>query len=455
MAAEWLQGFAAARLGRAIPFPGGIGERGIMMVEPLGKNTCEVAVIGAGPYGLAVAAHLNDAGVETRVFGEAMSFWRRHMPRGMKLRSPWRATHIADPRGALSLDAYDTAGTLRPGEPVPLDAFVAYGRWFQDRAVPGLDARKVASVEKTTGGFYLRLNDGEVIAARRVVVALGLANQEYRPLEFAGLPAALVSHTCEHDDLARFSGRRVAVVGRGQSACESAALLSEAGAEVELIARGDIKWLGADGDRPSAVKRLLRPVLTAPSAVGPFPLNWAVELPGMVHLFPHDLRRDFSARSLKAGAAGWLRPRFANVKINAGRTIVSARAAGKGVALTLDTGTVAFDHVLLATGYRIDIGKLGILSGDILARLDRLGGSPRLSAGFESSVAGLHFAGSSAVASFGPLMRFVAGAGFAGRAVRRAALRSRSVAQQTSARQARASGAARVDGMKRGFDATR
>ena len=396
-----------------------------VMRKPIGRSTCEVAVVGAGPYGLAVAAHLRAAKVETAIFGEAMAFWQRHMPRGMKLRSPWHATHLSDPGRSWSMDAYDAAQKMRRSDPVPLEQFVAYGQWFQRNAVPDLDPRKVTAIDTAPGGFAIRLDDKETITARRVVVALGLANQEYRPAEFAGLPAAVVSHSAEHDDLSKFKGQRVAVVGRGQSATESAALLSEAGAEVELITRGPVWWLGIGGRQPNALKRILREALTPPSAVGPFPLNWLAELPGIVHRLPVEMRRTYNERTLRAGAAGWLLPRFGKVRVNAGRTILGAGASPGGIALHLDTGPATFDHVLLATGYRIDVARLGVLSADLLARLVRVDGSPVLSAGLESNVPGLHFVGSSAVASFGPLMRFIAGSGYAARAVARAVAGSR------------------------------
>lgn len=399
---------------------------------------CEVAVIGAGPYGLAVAAHLRAANVETMIFGEAMSFWQRHMPRGMKLRSPWHATHLSDPERNWSLDEYDAARKMKRGDPVPLEQFVAYGQWFQRNAVPDLDPRKVTAIDSAPGGFTLRLDDGAVVPARRVVVALGLANQEYRPVEFAGLPAALVSHSSEHDDLSQFKGQHVAVVGRGQSATESAALLSEAGADVELISRGPVNWLGIGGKQPNAVKRVLREMLTPPSAVGPFPLNWLAELPGVVHHLPAGYRQTYNERTLRAGAAGWLLPRFSKVKTNPGRTILGAHATPKGVAVHLDTGTTIFDHVLLATGYRIDVARLGVLSGNLLSRLVRIDGSPILSAGLESNVPGLHFVGSSAVASFGPLMRFIAGSAYAARAVSRAIAKNRAVVRASERQTTRA-----------------
>ena len=74
------------------------------------KSNFDVAIVGAGPYGLSTAAHLRKIpGLNTRVFGETMSFWERHMPAGMLLRSPWSASHIADPKDELTLDAYVAA----------------------------------------------------------------------------------------------------------------------------------------------------------------------------------------------------------------------------------------------------------------------------------------------------------------------------------------------------------
>lgn len=384
-------------------------------------NACEVAVIGAGPYGLSVAAHLRQAGLATKVFGEPMSFWRAHMPKGMRLRSPWRATHMSDPRGAFSLDAFAITQRADRSKPLMLENFVAYGEWFCGHAVGDVDRRTVRSVEATGSGFAIALTDGEVFAAHRVVIAAGLAHQDYRPPVFRDLPAALVSHACDHDDLAPFRGKHVAVIGRGQSATESAALLAEAGADAELISRGDIHWLGEAAAQKSATQQF-HDALAAPSAVGPFPLSWLAEAPALVRHMPFEMRDWFSKRCLKAGAAGWLKPRFADVTCNTGRTIAAARAEADGIVLELDNGSRAFDRVLLGTGYSIDISRIGILSAELLDKIARVDGSPLLRAGLESSVPRLHFVGSAAVKSFGPLMRFVAGASYAARAVTRAAL---------------------------------
>jgi cation diffusion facilitator CzcD-associated flavoprotein CzcO len=384
------------------------------------RDDCEVAVVGAGPYGLSLGAHLKSAGIETRVFGRPMSFGREHMPEGMNLRSPWAATHIVDPDNLLTLDAFSAVTGLGRPDPLPLADFVRYGEWFQKTALPDLDTRQVKAIEPTGREFWLTLADGTTARARRVVIAMGLANQEFRPPAFAGLPAALVSHAADHPCLARFAGKRVAVVGRGQSATESAAILYQAGAQVQMICRGDVHWLGAETSGNAHRRDFywrLHKLLATKSGVGPFPLNWINEQPDAVHRFPHDLRVWLNAKSLRPGAAGWLRARLPGVAIDAGRTIVAAREEGGRVVLDLDNGACAFDHVLLATGYKVDVARFGILPPKLLAGLATDAGSPLLGKGYESSVPGLHFVGSSAVRSYGPLLRFVWGAGYAARTV--------------------------------------
>jgi FAD-dependent urate hydroxylase len=386
---------------------------------------CDVAVIGAGPYGLAAAAHLKAANIVTQVFGEPMDFWRRNMPKGMKLRSPWRASHIADPVKKYSLEAYTSEKGLRRTENFPLDEFVRYGEWFQSRLVPDLDRRKVLRVEATANGFRLRLEDGDIVDAKRVVIAMGLRHQEYRPPQFDGLRAELVSHSSEHAELDHFKGMTVAVIGRGQSACETAVLLHEVGAKVELISRGPVRWIGEETSGGTPAKQFVwdvHHVMSAPSAVGPFPLNWIIDAPDVMRYLPNELRNWISTRSLRPAASAWLRQRGQGMRFNAGRLVVAARRQGSQIALTFDDGSSSVaDHVLLATGYRMDIAKFGVLAPDLLQRIDCIDGYPKLSTGFQSSVPGLHFIGSSAVKSFGGLMRFVAGAGYAARNLTRIA----------------------------------
>jgi hypothetical protein len=392
--------------------------------------SCEAAVIGAGPYGLAIAAHLRAERLETLVFGQVMSFWKRNMPKGMLLRSPWAGSHIGDPSRALTLDHFAATQGGERREPLPLQFFVRYGEWFQRAGVPDVDERFVSRIECVPNGFVLLLEDGEAVRARQVVIATGLEGHEYRPPQFAELPPELASHSSEHGSLAYFVGKRVVVIGAGQSALESAALLLEAGAEVHLVARANaIHWIGSRPD-VGRVRRELQSVahgLSAPAQIGPFPLNWLIEQPDIVRLLPPELKHAISARGLRPSGASWLAPRIGSLRVQTGRVVLSAAQVGDRAVLKFDNRSeLSANHVLLATGYRIDIGGYRFLPPELGARLASTDRYPVLSRGMESSLPGLYFAGAAAVSSFGPLMRFVAGSGFAGqRIARQAALRAK------------------------------
>jgi hypothetical protein len=381
-------------------------------------SECEIAVIGAGPYGLSVAAHLSDR--DLRVFGRPMSFWNDHMPKGMFLRSPRGASNLSAPAAGFDLESFEAEEDLAPEKPLPLATFVRYGRWFQRRAVPDVDERTVRSVDLRGGGFELTLEDGERVEARRVVVAAGIERFARRPELLSALGPERVSHAVEHEDLARFAGRRVAVIGAGQSATESAALLAEAGAEVELIARTDhINWLV----RSASLHRLraFKPLLYGPSDIGPAGLSWLVEWPNVFRRIPRPRQDRWAARAIRPAASAWLQPRVGGVRFTMGRTVKEATEAADGVVMRLDDGSSrTVDHVLLGTGYRIDLGRYGFLSPAVLDAVQRVDGYPLLGRGFESTLPGLHVVGAPAAWSWGPLFRFVAGAGYAAARVRRA-----------------------------------
>jgi len=362
----------------------------------------------------------------TRVFGTPLLSWREHMPKGMKLVSTWQKTHIPDPQDKFTLDAFARQHGFGPRQDkLPLEQFVSYGEWFARQTAPDIDRRTVIRVEDTGHGFCLVLEDGEPVRAQRVVVATGFTQQDFRPAPFVGLPAALVSHSSDHASLDRWRGGRVAVVGRGQSACESAALLREAGADVELICRGDICWLDDAQDlnaRQPGWRTRLGKMLGVPSAMGPLPLNWLNEWPGMVHNTPGRVRGWINSLSLRPAVAAWVKPRLAGVRVHAGRTIADVTIRDNQVAIALDNGLKVYDHVVLATGYRTKIARLRMLPRELLQRIAQIDGSPTLATGFVSTVPGLYFIGASAAKSFGPLMHTIAGAGYAARAVTRAVL---------------------------------
>lgn len=381
-------------------------------------DSCEIAVVGAGPYGLSAAAHLHAAGRDVRVLGRTMSFWRERMPAGMLLRSPYPACSLSDPDGALTLDAYERALGLETAVPVPLDRFVDYGAWFREQAGLDVDERLATRVTRN-GAFRIELEDGSTLTARRLVVAAGIGDFANTPDVFAGLGAGAVSHAVDEPDLARFAGRTVAVIGSGQSALESAALLHEHGAETEVICRsGRVHWLSF---RLQHELGLLSRLLYAPPDVGPAGVSHLVARPGLYRWLPRRTQVALWPRVLRPAGAGWLAPRVRDtVRITTGRHVVAAEPAGNRIRLTLDDGGLReVDHVLLGTGYRVDVARYPFLAPELVAGLRRANGHPVLRRGLESTVDGLHFVGAPAAWSFGPLLRFVAGAEFAARTVAR------------------------------------
>jgi hypothetical protein len=377
----------------------------------------EIAIVGAGPYGLAAAAHLHS--FRPTVFGRPMSFWREHMPAGMLLRSPRQASNISAPGRRFSLRDFESEQGLEPLKPLPLRTFVEYGAWFKERTGADVDERLVKEVARENGGFRLTLDDGEVCTSRAVVIAAGISPFAWRPPEFASLPDDLVSHSVDHSDLSRFRGQKVIVVGGGQSAVESAALLHEEGATVELLVRAPhLNWLTRSGllHKASSLRRLLY----APADVGPAGVSWLVAAPGAFRRLPRRIQDPLAQRSIRAGASAWLVSRVDGVTIKEGRHTGSAGVDGGRIQLTLEDGeVVAADHLLLGTGYRVDIARYPFLSPSLLEQIARVGGYPRLRRGFETSVPGLFVVGAPAAWSFGPLFRFVAGTRYAGTALAR------------------------------------
>jgi FAD-dependent urate hydroxylase len=380
----------------------------------------DVAIIGAGPYGLSAAAHLRAAGVETRVFGHTMEFWERHMPLGMRLRSAYDACHISDPEHRLTLRHYEEASAEQLATPVPLARFIDYGRWFPRQIALDPDPRRVDAIDIGRQGFRIRLQGAEELHAGRVVIAAGIAPFADRPREFDGVMCPRVSHSSDLRDPGGFAGSRVIVVGAGQSAVESAALLEESGADVEVVARApQIRWL-ARSSRLHQLPRALRGLLYHRTDVGPAMVSQIVARPDLFTLLPRSFQDDITWRSIRPAVSAWVLPRVGNVRFTTGRKVIEAARDGEGVRLRLDDGSMrSAQHVVLATGYRVNIAHYCFLAPALLHRISRVDGYPELGPGLESSVPGLHFLGAPAAYSFGPLLRFVSGTRYASRALTR------------------------------------
>jgi thioredoxin reductase len=376
---------------------------------------CDVAVIGAGPYGLSAGVHLKAKGITACVFGEPMEFWAHKMPEGMLLRSPRVASSLSDPDRAFTLEAYEAASKKEPCAPLPLDTFVEYGRWFRHQLGSELDQRTVRCVDRDQPGFRLTLEDGQQIRSTSVVIAAGIGPFKKKPSVFQNLSPQQAIHCYEGREVRKFAGKRVVVIGAGQSALESAALLHEAGAQVEVIARqAEFRWIG----QHSWLHHMgpVSSMLYSSHDVGPLGISRLVAYPKLVSHVPLGIRDKIRTRAVRAAGSRWLPPRLANVKMTRGRSVLEAKTTGDEVALKLDDGSERrVDHVLLGTGYQVDISRYDFLPPDLATAIEQFDGYPRLGSGFRCSVPGLHFIGATAARSFGPLLYFVAGTEFASR----------------------------------------
>lgn len=385
----------------------------------------DVAIIGAGPYGLSIAAHLNARDIPFRIFGKPMSVWATKMPRGMRLKSEGFASSLSDPESQFTLREYCRQQGIRYGdigEPVQLETFVAYGLAFQNRFVPNLEDQIVTSLRREGATFELLLQDGEKIFARRVIIAVGITYFANVPPVLAALPSALVSHSSAHNDLTGFRDRRIAVIGAGASALDLAGLLHAAGASVDLIARvPSIRFQDPPRPRPWT-ERLRHPRTGIGSGLE---MVFYAHMPHWFRHLPERIRLN-RVQKILGPAPGWFSKEdvVGKVSLHLGKEIVDARSEAGRLVLKLSDRDgqqeqVEAEHVIAATGYQVDLHRVAFLDSELRAHIRKTGAAPALSASFQSSVPGLYFVGVSAANSFGPLMRFAFGARFTARRLTR------------------------------------
>ncbi len=380
------------------------------------QPSTQIAVIGAGPYGLSLAAHLAHAGADFRVFGKTLATWRDHVPQGMLLKSDGFATNLSHPDPDSTLAAYCAAHGLEYDDkliPVKLSDFLEYSAWFQDKYAPMVEEANVSRLSQIPGGFLLTLENGESFTAAHVVLGVGLTHFRSYPTEVT--PGPQVTHSFDHYDMRPLAGKEVLILGGGASAVDAAAAAAEVGATVTLLARTPvIRYHEApDPDAESWLSAIANPS----TGIGP---GWrsffCARTPRLFRRLPEDVRLR-ATRSHLGPAPGWfMRGKLeGKVKMVLGHTLTGSQVDGGKVAVHArdkdgNPVTVRADQVICATGYKPDLRRLEFMDEAIRAQIDHVEHTPHLSDHFETSVPGLYAMGSLAANTFGPLMRFMVGA---------------------------------------------
>ena len=383
----------------------------------------DVAIIGAGPYGLSVAAHLEALGVDFRIFGKPMQLWREHMPPGMRLKSDGSSSDLVDPDDTLTLKKFCAAEGLAHHDsqlPVALDTFVAYGMTFQRRFVPQLEEKFLSAMERAANGYVLRFDDGDVVIARRVVIAIGVADFVYLPEFLRGLPGEFVSHASRFGAFDALDGKNVTVMGAGASAIDIAGLLRDRGTDVSLMTRrATIEFHAPPGHR-SWKNRLRAPN----TGIGS---GWRLRIfhdqPLAFHILPESARLH-QISTLLGPSAGWFMKDSIVGKVPIMTSLTPRAATVRNGKLHIEatdqfnaTKTIVTDHLIAGTGYKIDLRKLDFLNDALRAEIKQVANTPVLSTHFETSAKGLYVIGPASMNNFGPLVRFVHGARYTARRI--------------------------------------
>ncbi|WP_029192529.1 NAD(P)-binding domain-containing protein [Paenibacillus harenae] len=353
----------------------------------------DVIIIGAGPYGISLASYAVQQGLSYKLIGHPMDFWKTQMPQNMFIRTPYELVQFPHPRNKFSIQQFAKETGTPLSDPLPRPVFVDYALWYAQRTGVAFTAELVIHVNKNAEHFVVETDQGSSFEAQNVVVAAGVRHFKYIPGLFRNLSSSLASHTLGYTDFNLFKGKRVAVIGSGQSAWEAAALLHQAGASAELIYRRERPVYGG-GKYQEIVLRSIGNIFFS---------------------LPHFIKKKLlHIGTATVPIARFLR-QYVEGKVNqhSGVTIEGVSEANGKAQLRLSNGRKDyFDHVIVASGYNINLDKLPFIGNNLKQSISREEGHdvfPKLHASFESSVPGLYFAGPLSAHSHGPTFRFILG----------------------------------------------
>jgi FAD-dependent urate hydroxylase len=365
------------------------------------KIDTDLLIIGAGPFGLSMAAFAARWKLNYRSIGKPMEFWKSNMPRGMFLRSgcDWQL----DPFGIDTIGSFLKTLNLTAAEvePLSLEFYLRYAGWFAQRKGIEPLPSYVHSLDYVapTGRFHARNEDDSIITAKTVVIAVGFKYFKHLPAELARcIPTGRLSHTCDLIDFEPLRGKRCLVIGGRQSAFEWAALIHEAGAAAVHVCHRHDSPAFKTSDW---------------SWVGPL-VNMTTEDAAWFRKLPAARQEDIHRRLWAEGrlkVEPWLQPRVLDdtVKLWPNSQVATCVERPDGaLAATLEGGeTLIVDQVVAATGYKVDIARVPFLAaGNLLEQLTTRNGFPRLDEQFQTSIPGLFMTSMPAMQDFGPFWGF-------------------------------------------------
>ncbi|WP_054023264.1 NAD(P)-binding domain-containing protein [Bacillus sp. FJAT-28004] len=356
----------------------------------------DLIIIGAGPYGISLAAHAAARGMSYVILGKPMFFWKEQMPQNMFIRTHPRYISLSDKDDVFTIERFGRETGVELQIPFPRPYFVDYALWFAKQTGVSFTPELVSQLHYSSTGFSAATHDGKLYQAKNIVIATGLQHYSYIPPVLRALPPQLLSHTFALRDFKPYAGKKVAVIGSGQSAWEAAALLHMAGSEVELLFRRDAVHYSSDDNVVSGQK--------------------LIDSAEQFYQLPAELKQERRNAPRQGSVAPFLKPYVeGKLPLTGGAAINHAEATSDGqVLLTLGSRqTRLVDHVIAATGYQINLDQVPFLPSYLLQLIEREPDSfanfPLLSAQFESSIPGLYFAGPLAAYTHGPAFGFVAG----------------------------------------------
>jgi cation diffusion facilitator CzcD-associated flavoprotein CzcO len=388
----------------------------------------DVAIIGAGPYGLSLASHLQATDVNFRIFGKPMHAWRNHMPPGMYLKSDGDSLDLRDPGEAFTIHRFHDEHKMpfSSAQVVSRETFISYGLEFQARNVTVPEPHDVVSVEHDGEGYLLKLSNQELVRTKRVVLAVGVYNFRYLPPVIANLPPEFCTHSANYGSVEHLRGKKVAIVGAGASAIDLAVALAQHDVDTTVVSRRAELRFQTPPDAPqltilSKVWGRIYRILMPGSGIGEgWVLKFYADAPHVFRLLPAKLRSYLLRVTLGPASTFVTKDILAsqNTPILLSHAPIASAVVNGKVHLTVEnrkdksTRVLEVDHVIGATGYQVDIEKLPFLAASIRTQIRTHESAPELSQSFESTCRGIYFVGPATAMSFGPVMRFVFGAGF-------------------------------------------